>query len=41
MKINAAVNGRGMYGDFGRYVFQNAVNHFVGIKFKRYILLYH
>lgn len=34
MKINAAVNGRGMYGDFGRYVFQNAVNHFVGINLK-------
>ena len=28
MKFNLPVKGVGMYGDFGRYTFQSAVNHF-------------
>ena len=31
MKFNLPVKGVGMYGDFGRYTFQSAVNHFKGV----------
>lgn len=31
MKFDLKVNGVGMYGDFGRYIFQSALNHFVGV----------
>lgn len=31
MKFNLSVKGMGLYGDFGRYVFQSALSSFVGI----------
>ena len=31
MKFNMRVKGVGMYGDFGRYVYQSALNNFIGL----------
>lgn len=34
MKFDLDVKGVGMYGDFGRYVFQSALHYFVGVDIK-------
>ncbi|ORU01402.1 hypothetical protein D081_0221 [Anaerovibrio sp. JC8] len=34
MKFNMDVKGAGMYGDFGRYVFQSALHDFIGVDMK-------
>lgn len=34
MKFNLDVKGVGMYGDFGRYVFQSALHAFIGVDMK-------